>query len=246
MIRGCLEHSWQNISQDGIGYGFYTSSVHIWAYCICACNRMHCFLLTSLLDLIFVSSELATRWHWLLALTEQHDKRYGFISYLRIWCSWCLSDTTSPLLLLRLLWINNRSFGIIEHNRTLNIHRAFYYVLGANAAGCSLNVSKLSLYSIVVYFYFYCVSSTTRTPLSLPLPMLCGFRLKVYRNKPSREYTGRSWSSISSIRNLFRAFFINCMSARRRFLKQKKTVADGDRSSRSERVVRRSGKAGSK
>jgi hypothetical protein len=73
-----------------------------------------------------------------------------------------------------------------------------------------------------------------------------GFRLKVYKNNPSLEKVTLSSSSISSTTNRFFAFFINCISALLRFLKQKYMTASLHKSRRSANVLSSSGKAGSK
>ena len=73
-----------------------------------------------------------------------------------------------------------------------------------------------------------------------------GFLLKVYRNNPSLEKVSLSSSLISSTTNIFFALFMNCMSARLRFLKQKYMTASLHKSRRSPNVLRSSGKAGSK
>ena len=73
-----------------------------------------------------------------------------------------------------------------------------------------------------------------------------GFLLKVYKNNPSLEKVSLSSDSISSTTNFFRALFMNCMSARLRFLKQKYMIASLHKSRRSPNVLRRSGNAGSK
>lgn len=73
-----------------------------------------------------------------------------------------------------------------------------------------------------------------------------GFLLKVYRNNPSLEKVSLSSSSISSTTNFFFAFFMNCMSALLRFLKQKYMTASLHNSRRSTSVLRSNGKAGSK
>ncbi len=73
-----------------------------------------------------------------------------------------------------------------------------------------------------------------------------GFLLKVYKNNPSLENVSLSSVSISSTTNFFRALFMNCMSARLRFLKQKYMTASLHKSRRSPNVLRSSGNAGSK
>ena len=73
-----------------------------------------------------------------------------------------------------------------------------------------------------------------------------GFLLKVYRNNPSLEKVSLSSSLISSTTKLFFAFFMNCISALLRFLKQKYMTASLYKSNRSVNVLRSSGKAGSK
>jgi hypothetical protein len=73
-----------------------------------------------------------------------------------------------------------------------------------------------------------------------------GFLLKVYRNNPSLEKVSLSSSSISSTTNLFLAFFMNCISALLRFLKQKYITASLHKSSRSAKVLKSNGNAGSK
>jgi hypothetical protein len=73
-----------------------------------------------------------------------------------------------------------------------------------------------------------------------------GFLLKVYKNNPSLEKVSLSSVSISSTTNLFLALFMNCISARLRFLKQKYITASLHKSRRSPNVLRSSGNAGSK
>lgn len=72
------------------------------------------------------------------------------------------------------------------------------------------------------------------------------FAVMVYRNKPSLVKTGRSSSSSSVTRKALLADLRNCISARRLFLKQKNTMAEGFSVSRSFSVCRSKGKAGSK